>query len=311
MASVASLSASLQQRVRAALAAAVPSAADADPLLRRSDRADFQANGVLGLAKRAKANPRELAATVLAALPADDLIGAVEVSGPGFLNITVPDSAITANLAARAADDRLGVPVQADPGITVIDYAQPNVAKEMHVGHLRSSVIGDAIARILRVHRRAGDPAAPHRRLGHPVRHAHPVPDRAPARAGRARRTRTARRRCPASTGSTRRPGRSSTPTRSSRPARAAGWCSSRPATRRRRRSGSATWTSRRSTSTRSTTSWTSRSWTRTSSASRTTTTCWWRPASCWRSPASRCAPRARCACSSTTSRARTASRSR
>jgi len=149
MASVPSLSASLQQRVSAALSAAVPSAVGADPLLRRSDRADFQANGVLGLAKRAKANPRELADSVVAALPADDVIGAVEVSGPGFLNITVADSAITSRLAARGEDERLGVPLEPAPGITVVDYAQPNVAKEMHVGHLRSSVIGDAIVRIL------------------------------------------------------------------------------------------------------------------------------------------------------------------
>ncbi|MFE2425803.1 arginine--tRNA ligase [Streptomyces sp. NPDC059373] len=144
MASVPSLSASIQQRVADALGA--------DPLLRRSDRADFQANGVLGLAKRNKANPREVAAQVVEALPTGDddgLIAAVEVSGPGFLNITVSDAAITRTLAARAADDRLGVPVKAEPGITVVDYAQPNVAKEMHVGHLRSSVIGDAITRIL------------------------------------------------------------------------------------------------------------------------------------------------------------------
>jgi arginyl-tRNA synthetase len=149
MASVPSLSASIQQRISAALAAAVPSAAGADPLLRRSDRADFQANGVLGLAKRTKANPRELATQVASALPADDMIAQAQVSGPGFLNITVADAAITANLAARAADERLGIPYTVNPGTTVVDYAQPNVAKEMHVGHLRSSVIGDAIVKIL------------------------------------------------------------------------------------------------------------------------------------------------------------------
>ncbi len=147
MASVTPLTDLVNQQLASALSVTQP---EADPLLRRSDRADFQANGILALAKKAKANPRELAAEVVARISTGDLIKDVEVSGPGFLNITVADRAITANLAARLADgERLGVPLKADAGVTVVDYAQPNVAKEMHVGHLRSAVIGDALRAML------------------------------------------------------------------------------------------------------------------------------------------------------------------
>ncbi|MFE0099392.1 arginine--tRNA ligase [Streptomyces sp. NPDC059009] len=149
MASVPSLASTVQQRLADALSAALPEAGSADPLLRRSDRADFQANGILALAKKLKGNPRELATKVTDALDGTDVLQDVEVSGPGFLNITVTDKAIVETLAARAADDRLGVPLKEQPGVTVIDYAQPNVAKEMHVGHLRSAVIGDALRGML------------------------------------------------------------------------------------------------------------------------------------------------------------------
>lgn len=149
MASVPSLASTVQQRLADALSAALPEAGSADPLLRRSDRADFQANGILALAKKLKGNPRELATKVVEAIPANDVLGGIEVSGPGFLNITITDKAITETLAARTADERLGVPYAENAGTTVIDYAQPNVAKEMHVGHLRSAVIGDAMVQIL------------------------------------------------------------------------------------------------------------------------------------------------------------------
>ena len=133
--------------VSAAMSASLPAElAGADPLVRRSEHADFQANAPLAVAKKVRRAPRDVAADLVAGL-GDDL--GAEVSGPGFVNLTVPDRAILENVSARLADGRLGVSRPRGGERVVVDYSAPNVAKEMHVGHLRSSIIGDTITRVL------------------------------------------------------------------------------------------------------------------------------------------------------------------
>ncbi|MGC1237167.1 MAG: arginine--tRNA ligase [Acidimicrobiales bacterium] len=120
----------------------------ADPALRTSDRSDYQANGVMALAKRLGRPPREVAEEIVAALEVDD-VASVEIAGPGFLNLTLETSFLDVQLRALHGDARLGIEMGAERHV-VIDYSAPNVAKEMHVGHLRSTVIGDALARMNR-----------------------------------------------------------------------------------------------------------------------------------------------------------------
>lgn len=123
--------------------------ASADPVIRRSERADFQADVALQLARKLGKPPRAVAEALAAALDLAGVCDKVEIAGPGFLNLTLARPFLEETIDRVARDPRAGVGAVDAPETVVVDYSAPNVAKEMHVGHLRSTIIGDSLARTL------------------------------------------------------------------------------------------------------------------------------------------------------------------
>ena len=159
--------------LQAALAALVSDAltaefgtdyAQVDPVIRPSTFADYQSSVALALARQLGRPPRKVAEPIAGHLASAPLVERAEVSGPGFINITLRDSWLSEAAAAQLRDPRLGVPLTEHPLRVVVDYSSPNVAKEMHVGHLRTTIVGDAFVRVLE-------------RLGHDVIRANHIGD--------------------------------------------------------------------------------------------------------------------------------------
>ena len=122
-----------------------------DPAIRVSQHADYQANAALSLKAKLGKPPRDIAAAIVSKIDEPDVFGKLEVAGPGFVNVTLDDAYLGRELRAVAAENRVGLALAEQPETVVIDYSSPNVAKEMHVGHLRSTILGDALSRVLDV----------------------------------------------------------------------------------------------------------------------------------------------------------------
>lgn len=146
----------LQQKINAALDAVGIDLSGVSPDVlavvpcANSQFGDYQFNGVLPLAKAHKTNPRALAQSLLEKLDVVDISAPPEIAGPGFINFRLTRDFLEKAAAQVLADERLGVPLTSTPRTVVVDYPSPNVAKPLHVGHVRTMFIGDAIARLLR-----------------------------------------------------------------------------------------------------------------------------------------------------------------
>ncbi len=158
----------LKSRLKVAFAKALPpELAAADPVLRVTEDArhgDFQCNAVMGLAKALKQNPRALAEAILAALDVNDICEPPQIAGPGFINLRFKPEFLAEQVALKVADARLGVPLASPTIKHFVDFSSPNLAKEMHIGHLRTTITGDVIARVAEF-------------LGHPVERINHVGD--------------------------------------------------------------------------------------------------------------------------------------
>jgi len=143
----------LQQKLQEALTGLADNPAAYAVMLKPAQDArfgDYQANCAMSLGKQLGKPPREIAQAIVERLSLDDVLAPPAVAGPGFINLTLQNEWLARQVRHMAADDRLGVAPVANPRTFVIDFSSPNVAKPMHVGHLRSTIIGDALARLLR-----------------------------------------------------------------------------------------------------------------------------------------------------------------
>lgn len=144
----------LEQRLRDAVGRILPDANLASVLVRPCPDpkfGDYQSNSLMALAKERKMNPRQLATDVLAKLDVKDVCEKVEIAGAGFLNFRLTNRAVSEALASAARGEHLFFQKALQPRTIVIDFSSPNVAKPMHVGHIRSTILGDSLARVLRL----------------------------------------------------------------------------------------------------------------------------------------------------------------